>query len=77
LPFQEAGLNVLFVEDIAPYRMSKVRILNGAHTAMVPIAYSCGLETVKEAVEDEHVGPFIRRMLEEEVLPGLKLPEDE
>ncbi|KEP28153.1 tagaturonate reductase [Bacillus zhangzhouensis] len=77
LPFQEAGLNVLFVEDIAPYRMSKVRILNGAHTAMVPIAYSCGLETVKEAVEDEHVGPFIRHMLEEEVLPGLKLPEDE
>lgn len=77
LPFQEAGLNVLFVEDIAPYRMSKVRILNGAHTAMVPIAYSCGLETVKEAVDDEHVGPFIRRMLKEEVLPGLELPEDE
>ncbi|PCK20077.1 altronate oxidoreductase [Bacillus pumilus] len=77
LPFQEAGLNVLFVEDIGPYRMSKVRILNGAHTAMVPIAYSCGLETVKEAVDDEHVGPFIRNMLEEEVLPGLKLPEDE
>ncbi|MBD3859437.1 tagaturonate reductase [Bacillus sp. 28A-2] len=77
LPFQKAGLNVLFVEDIAPYRMSKVRILNGAHTAMVPIAYSCGIETVKEAVDDEHVGPFIRRMLEKEVLPGLKLPEEE
>ncbi|MDR7670024.1 tagaturonate reductase [Bacillus altitudinis] len=77
LPFQEAGLNVLFVEDIAPYRMSKVRILNGAHTAMVPIAYSCGLDTVKKAVDDEHVGVFIRRMLEEEVLPGLPLPEEE
>lgn len=77
LPFQNAGLNVLFVEDITPYRMSKVRILNGAHTAMVPIAYSCGLETVKEAVDDEHVGPFIRRMLEEEVLLGLDLPRDE
>ncbi|WHX44278.1 tagaturonate reductase [Bacillus pumilus] len=77
LPFQEAGLNVLFVEDIAPYRMSKVRILNGAHTAMVPIAYSCGVETVKEAVDDEDVGTFIRRMLEEEVLPGLELSRDE
>lgn len=77
LPFQDAGLNVLFVEDISPYRMNKVRILNGAHTAMVPIAYSCGLENVKEAVEDEHVGPFIRSMLEEEVFPGLPLPEDE
>jgi len=77
LPFQEAGLNVLFVEDIAPYRMSKVRILNGAHTAMVPIAYSCGVETVKEAVDDEDVGPFIRRMLEEEILPGLELSRGE
>ncbi|WP_342498002.1 tagaturonate reductase [Bacillus sp. FSL K6-0923] len=77
LPFQEAGLNVLFVEDIAPYRMSKVRILNGAHTAMVPIAYSCGVETVKEAVDDEDVGTFIRRLLEEEVLPGLELSRDE
>ncbi|WP_282060280.1 tagaturonate reductase [Bacillus pumilus] len=77
LPFQEAGLNVLFVEDIAPYRMSKVRILNGAHTAMMPIAYSCGVETVKEAVDDEDVGTFIRRMLEEEVLPGLEFSRDE
>ncbi|MDM5321432.1 tagaturonate reductase [Bacillus altitudinis] len=77
LPFQEAGLNVLFVEDIAPYRMSKVRILNGAHTAMVPIAYSCGIETVNEAVGDDDVGPFIRRMLEEEVLQGLELSRDE
>ncbi|WP_144556472.1 tagaturonate reductase [Bacillus pumilus] len=77
LPFQEAGLNVLFVEDIAPYRISKVRILNGAHTAMVPIAYSCGIETVNEAVGDEDVGPFIRQMLEEEVLPGLELSRDE
>lgn len=57
--------------------MSKVRILNGAHTAMVPIAYSCGIDTVKEAVDDKHVGPFIRRMLEEEVLPGLELSQDE
>ncbi|WP_342490951.1 tagaturonate reductase [Bacillus sp. FSL R5-0422] len=77
LPFQKAGLNVLFVEDISPYRISKVRILNGAHTAMVPIAYSCGIETVNEAVGDEDVGPFIRRMLEEEVLPGLELSRDE
>ncbi|OLP65206.1 Altronate oxidoreductase [Bacillus pumilus] len=77
LPFHDAGLNVLFVEDISPYRMRKVRILNGAHTAMVPIAYLCGLKTVKEAVNDEVVGPFIRSMLEEEVLPGIPLSEDE
>src|SRR5690606_7433179 len=30
---------VQFVEDLAPYRSRKVRILNGAHTAMVPVAY--------------------------------------
>ncbi|MFJ5964592.1 tagaturonate reductase [Bacillus sp. NPDC093026] len=77
LPFQEAGLNVLFVKDISPYRMRKVRILNGAHTAMVPIALLSGLETVKEAVDDDLIGPFIRSMLDEEVLPGLGLPYKE
>ncbi|MFS0656129.1 tagaturonate reductase [Bacillus sp. 179-C3.3 HS] len=77
LPFQEAGLNVLFVDDISPYRTRKVRILNGAHTAMVPIAILCGLETVNEAVNDALVGPFIRSMLEEEVLPGVPLPDEE
>ncbi|HLR75042.1 MAG TPA: tagaturonate reductase, partial [Virgibacillus sp.] len=38
-PVDQIGLNVLFVEDLTPYRTMKVRILNGAHTAMTPVYY--------------------------------------
>lgn len=34
LLFAEAGLNTIITGDLTPYRTKKVRILNGAHTAM-------------------------------------------
>lgn len=77
LPFAKAGLDVKFVDDLVPYRTRKVRILNGAHTAMVPVAYLRGLRTVREAIEDNHTGEFVRRALEEEIIPTLDLPADE
>lgn len=76
-PAQEAGLQVKFVPDLTPYRTSKVRILNGAHTALVPVAYLHGLSTVREAVEDEHTGKFIREAISEEIIPTLDLPKEE
>ena len=37
LPADRPGLNVVFADDITPYKQRKVKILNGLHTAMVPI----------------------------------------
>ncbi|WP_161890443.1 tagaturonate reductase [Pontibacter russatus] len=76
-PAEEAGLQVKFVRDLTPYRTSKVRILNGAHTTLVPVAYLRGLRTVQEAVEDAQVGRFIREAIYEEVLPTLDRPGEE
>ena len=76
-PTDKAGLNVLFVEDMTPYRTRKVRILNGAHTSMVPVAYLYGLATVKEAVEDTVVGRFIKDVIYEEIIPTLDLSNSE
>jgi tagaturonate reductase len=76
-PAEEAGLHVKFVADLAPYRTSKVRILNGAHTTLVPVAYLHGLRTVREAVEDTHTGSFIRAAIAEEIIPTLDLPTEE
>jgi tagaturonate reductase len=70
-PVTQAALNVKFVEDITPYRDLKVRILNGAHTAMVPTGYLYGLRTVREAVEHEVLGSFVANVLFDEVLPTL------
>ncbi|CAN5556365.1 tagaturonate reductase [soil metagenome] len=77
LPAEKVGLQVKIVKDLSPYRTRKVRILNGAHTAMVPVAYLNGLSTVKEAVEDEDIGIFIKEAIFEEIVPTLNLPENE
>ena len=76
-PAQKADLNVLFVDDMTPYRTRKVRILNGAHTVMTPVAYLSGIETVKEAVEHELVGEYINQTLYEEIIPTLDLSREE
>ncbi|GAA0365546.1 tagaturonate reductase [Bacillus horti] len=76
LPFQEAGLNVHW-KPVAPFRERKVRILNGAHTLMFAAAFLAGIDTVKEAMDDNYISRFIRKGVYEEILPLLNVPEDE
>lgn len=76
-PAQEAGLNVLFVKDLTPYRTRKVRILNGAHTTLVPVAYLCGFDTVRESLEDSILKLFLQKAIHEEIISTLDLPEAE
>ena len=77
LPFPSIGLNVLYVKDVTPYKVRKVRILNGVHTALVPVAYLYGIDTVRESMEDVVVGKFIKDALFEEIIPTLDLPIEE
>jgi tagaturonate reductase len=76
-PADKAGLNVVFTDNMQPYRTRKVRILNGAHTAMVPVGLLWGIETVKETVEHEKVGKFMNKAIFKEIVPVLELPQDE
>ncbi|MEO2076806.1 MAG: tagaturonate reductase [Bacillus sp. (in: firmicutes)] len=76
-PAHLAGLNTLFVDDMTPYRTRKVRILNGAHTAMTPVSYLYGLITVAEAIDHEVVGQFVKELIYDEIIPTLDLPTDE
>lgn len=77
IPFAKVGLDVKFVPDITPYRTRKVRILNGAHTTLVPVAYLKGLRTVRESVEDKEVGDYLQKAIHEEIIPTLDLPKEE
>lgn len=77
LPLEQAGFTVKFVDDLAPYRTSKVRILNGAHTSMVPVGYLRGLRTVREVIEDPFTSDFVRKTISEEIIPTLDLPQEE
>lgn len=64
-------LNVKIVPDAAPYRLIKVRLLNGAHTSMVPLGILLGIESVREAVEHDLLGPFIQDLVFQEVIPSV------
>ncbi len=72
LPFSETKLNVKFVTDSKDYREMKVRILNGAHTSMVPVGYLAGVRTVKEVMDDQVISMFINNILTNEISTTLK-----
>lgn len=77
LPADKSGLNVIFADDITPYKQRKVKILNGTHTGIVPVAYLSGIDTVRESVEDEDVGRFAAELINDEIKPTIELPKDE
>ncbi len=77
LPFTDIGLNVVWTNDVTPYKKRKVRILNGAHTMSVLAARLAGLETVGEMMGDADFMAYINKGLFEEIIPVLDLPKDE
>lgn len=74
---EKTGLEVHIVDDLAGFQTRKVRILNGAHTAMVPLAYLTGLRTVREAVEDTLMGKTMQETVFHEIIPSMDLPKEE
>jgi tagaturonate reductase len=77
LQFHKTDLNVRIVGDMQPFRTRKVRILNGAHTAMVPFSILFGNTTVKETIDDGFTGDFIYKAVFEEIVDTLKMEKAE
>lgn len=71
LPFNKAGYNIVWTDDVKPYKKRKVRILNGGHTSMVLGAYLYGLTTVGECLNDETVHAFLDKCIFDEIIPTL------
>ena len=76
LPFTKAGLNVIWTDDMTPYRTRKVRILNGAHTSSVPAAFLYGLDTVGEMMDHEVLGKYVQQIVFDEIVPSINLEKD-
>jgi len=76
LPLQKAGYNVVWTDNVDPYKKRKVRILNGAHTSMVLGARLYGLETVGECLKDEKVSALLKKCIFEEIIPTIGDTED-
>lgn len=77
LKLEGLNLNILIVDDLKPYKMRKVGILNGAHTAMVSLSYLYGIDTVREAMENDDIRNFIELAIDEEIIPALDMDEKE
>ena len=78
IPFSKANLNVIVTKDkLEMYRTRKVRILNGAHTSLVPYALLSGFDTVKSCMDDEKMSAHLKKCVFEEIIPTLDLPKDE
>ena len=77
LPFDKCGLNVILTDNLEMYRTRKVRILNGAHTSLVPYALLCGFDTVKSCIDDEKMLAHIKACVYDEIIPTLDLPKEE
>ena len=70
IPFCEAGLNVVYTDDLQKYRTRKVRILNGAHTSLIPYALLEGEKTVLDAIRNPKLRSHLDGCLTE-ILPTL------
>lgn len=77
LPLAKAGLDVVVTHDMTPYRKRKVHLLNGPHTAMVPLGLLAGLKAVEDVMTDQSFSKFINLLMENELIPMLDLPSDE
>lgn len=77
IPFDKLDENILVVDDLKPYRLQKVRILNGAHTVMVPISLLYGNETVTQSMDNVFTGAFVREAVFTEITQALPIPEEQ
>lgn len=77
LPLDSVSLPVIFTKDLTPYRSRKVRILNGAHTSMVPYAMLKGFKTVGECVNNPQMLEYVKKCVFDDIIPTLDLPKQE
>jgi tagaturonate reductase len=64
--------NICWTQDVQPFFLRKVRLLNGAHTALVIKAGLDRFRTVKEAVSEPTLSDWLERLLFDEIVPTIE-----
>jgi len=77
LPFHKVNLDVKIVKDMQPYRTRKVKILNGAHTALVSLSILYGNTSVKQSIDNEFTGNFINKLVFNEIIETIQMDKNE
>lgn len=74
-------VDVLLVDDVTPYELMKLRLLNASHQALCYFAYLAGYRLVHDAAGDQLFAEFLRRYMDSEAtptlrpVPGIDLPD--
>lgn len=76
-PADKAGLHVMFVDSEVPYHERKVTLLNGPHTVLSPVSFLSGINIVREACNHPVVGKYIHKVMFDELMQTVDLPQDE
>jgi mannitol 2-dehydrogenase len=69
-PFEEA--EVLLVDDVTPYELMKLRLLNASHQSLCYFAYLAGYRLVHDAAGDPLFAEFLCEYMDSEATPTLK-----
>jgi fructuronate reductase len=71
-PFELAGATL--VEDVEPFELMKLRMLNGSHSTMSYLGYLSGHQYVSEAIANPGIHKLIHGLMTEEAIPTLPMP---
>ena len=77
LPFLDSNSEVKLARNISGFSLRKVRILNGAHTAMTGDGLLKGIFSVREWIENPDREKFLIEMIQEEIIPTIGLDRAE
>ncbi len=76
LPLAQAGCPVVLTGDAEPYRIRKVAMLNGPHTAMAAVGLMAGLDTVGACMENPALLAMVEGILFREIMPAMGLEQE-
>jgi mannitol 2-dehydrogenase len=68
-PFELVGVQV--VEDVTPYELMKLRLLNAGHQALAYFGYLAGYRFAHEAMADPSIRAFVRAYMDRDGTPTL------
>ena len=68
-PYEQVGVQL--VDQVEPYELMKLRLLNASHQAMCYFGYLCGYRLVHEAARDPLFRAFLLGYMNEEATPTL------
>lgn len=68
-PLEKVGVE--FVEDVTPFELMKLRVLNGGHASLAFPAALMGIDYVHDAISNPLLGQYLRKLTREEIIPTL------